>query len=198
MRRSGQTGAMASPRRIGAEDSETRATLLDAAQRLLLEEGHTAVTSRRVAAAAGVKPPLVHYYFRTMDDLVLAVYRRGAEANLERLAAAVASPRPLRALWQLSTDPRGTAVTLELMAMSRHRPAIRDEIAAHAERFRAAQVEALEARLAEHGQDVPPVVASVFMVALSQLLVLEGGLGVTTGHAEALEVVERFLALREP
>jgi len=188
---------MASARRIGAEDSETRATLLDAAQQLLLDEGHTAVTSRRVAAAAGVKPPLVHYYFRTMDDLVLAVFRRGAEANLARQAAALAAPRPLRALWAVSTDPRGTAVTLELMAMARHRPAIRAEIAAYAERFRAMQVAALEARLAER-PEVPPVVASVFMVALSQLLVLEGGLGVTTGHAEALELVERYLGWLEP
>ena len=189
---------MASTRRIGAEDSKTRAAILDAAQQLLLDDGHAAVTSRRVAAAAGVKPPLVHYYFRTMDELLLAMFRRGAEANLQRQLAALASPRPLRALWELSADPLGTAVTVELMAMARHRPAIREEIAAYAERFRAIQVEALESHLAERGRDIPPVHASVFMVALSQLLVLERGLGVTTGHGEALEVVERYLAWLEP
>ena len=42
---------------------------MDAAEQLLLEEGYAAVTSRRVGARAGLKPQLVHYYFRTMDDL---------------------------------------------------------------------------------------------------------------------------------
>jgi AcrR family transcriptional regulator len=42
------------PRRIGAKDSKTRAQLLDAAERLLLEEGYAAVTSRRLAASAGL------------------------------------------------------------------------------------------------------------------------------------------------
>ncbi len=57
----------------------------------MLEEGYAAVTSRRVAAQAGLKPQLVHYYFRTMDDLFLAAYRRRAEQGLERLAQALAS-----------------------------------------------------------------------------------------------------------
>ena len=64
-------GGMTATRRIGAEDSSTRAALLDAAQQLMLDEGYAAVTSRRVAAQAGLKPQLVHYYFRTMDDLFL-------------------------------------------------------------------------------------------------------------------------------
>jgi len=50
----------------------------------MLSEGYAAVTSRRVAAEAGLKPQLVHYYFRTMDDLFLALYRRRADQGLER------------------------------------------------------------------------------------------------------------------
>ena len=71
-------------RRIGAPDSKTRAQLMDAAELVLREEGYAAVTSRRVAARAGLKPQLVHYYFRTMDDLFLEVFRRRAEENLAR------------------------------------------------------------------------------------------------------------------
>ncbi len=66
---------MTTARRLGTADSKTRLALLDAAERLLLAEGYAAVTSRRVAAAAGLKHQLVHYYFRTMDDLLLEVYR---------------------------------------------------------------------------------------------------------------------------
>ena len=99
-----------SPRRIGAADSKTRAQLLDAAELLLLEEGYAAVTSRRVAAKAGLKPQLVHYYFRTMDDLFLEVFRRRAEENVARVERAVAADGSLRALWQLNADLRGASV----------------------------------------------------------------------------------------
>ena len=69
-------------RRIGAPDAKNRGLLLDAAEQLMLEEGYAAVTSRRLASKAGLKPQLVHYYFRTMEDLFLEVFRRRAEEGL--------------------------------------------------------------------------------------------------------------------
>jgi AcrR family transcriptional regulator len=189
-------GCVASKRRIGREDSETRRLLLDVTQRLMREEGYAAVSSRRVAALAGVKPPLVHYYFRTMDDLFLAVFRRGAEANFERQARALASPDPLRALWGAISDPTETALTLEFTALARHREVVRDEIALYAERFRTAQVEALRALLAERGVDpegLPAVGLAVLMESVANVLVMEEALGITTGHAETMALVERFL-----
>ena len=119
-----------SPRRIGAEDSKTRAQLLDAAEQLLLEEGYAAVTSRRVAAKAGLKPQLVHYYFRTMDDLFVEVFRRRADANLARFERSAAGDGSLHALWQLNADARGAAFMIEFVALANHRKAIRAEIAA--------------------------------------------------------------------
>ena len=70
---------MATARRTGTETSKTRATLLDVTERLMRNEGYAAVSSRRVASEAGVTGALVHYYFPTLDDLFLAVFRRGAE-----------------------------------------------------------------------------------------------------------------------
>src|SRR3954447_11200506 len=104
---------MVSPRRLGTEDSKTRGQLLDAAEQLLLEQGYAAVTSRRIAAKAGLKPQLVHYYFRTMDDLFLEVYRRRADEGLARFARTAASDAPLRALWDVSTDPLSAAFNIE-------------------------------------------------------------------------------------
>ena len=70
---------------IGPEDrgpdAKNRGVLLDAAEQLMLEDGYAAVTSRRVAERAGLKPQLVHYYFRTMDELFIEVFRRRAEAG---------------------------------------------------------------------------------------------------------------------
>jgi AcrR family transcriptional regulator len=185
-----------SPRRIGAESSRTRAQLLDAAELLLLEEGYAAVTSRRVAARAGLKPQLVHYYFRTMDDLFLAVFRRGAENNLERQARALASPKPLWALWEFNSDPRGTALTMEFTALANRRPAIRDEIANYAERFRHQQAEALVGVFRQYGIDpdeLPPTAVLILMSSIPRILLIENTLGVVTGHAETVALVERYL-----
>jgi AcrR family transcriptional regulator len=96
---------MTSARRIGAPDAKNRGLLLDAAEQLMLEGGYTAVTSRRLASKAGLKPQLVHYYFRTMEELFLAVFRRRAEEGLQVQAQALASPQPLWALWRFGTDP---------------------------------------------------------------------------------------------
>src|SRR6201989_2752099 len=87
-------GVMTAPRRFGPEDSKTRSQLLDATAEIMLEESYAAVSSRRVAAKAGVKPALVHYYFRTMDDLFVAVLRDKAEDNLARQREAIAEAPP--------------------------------------------------------------------------------------------------------
>lgn len=188
------------PRRMGAEDSKTRARLLDAAEALLLEEGYAAVTSRRVAARAGLKPQLVHYYFRTMDDLYLEVFRRRAEENLTRFERAIQADGSLRSLWRLNADPRGAAFTMEFVALANHRKSIRAEVARFAERFRATQLEALSTALAGHGvaeDELPPVVALLAMTGLSQVLALEGALGVTSGHDTTLHFVEEQIGALE-
>ena len=189
-----------SSRRIGAPDSKTRAQLVDAAEALLLEEGYAAVTSRRVAAKAGLKPQLVHYYFRTMDDLYLEVLRRQADHNLAQFEQAIAADGSLRNLWRLNADPRGAAFTIEFVALANHRKAIRAEIARYAERFRAAQIDAITAALAAQGipdAQLPPTVALLLMTGLSQVLALEDALGVTAGHETTLAFVERTLAQLE-
>ncbi len=80
---------MTSARRIGAPDAKNRGVLLDTAEQLMIEEGYAAVTSRRVASEAGLKPQLVHYYFRTMEELFLELFRRRAEAGLRAQAQAL-------------------------------------------------------------------------------------------------------------
>ncbi len=187
---------MASPRRIGAPDAKNRALLLDAAEQLMLDEGYAAVTSRRVASKAGLKPQLVHYYFRTMDDLFLALLQRRAEAGLAAQARVLASAQPLRALWKYSIDPAGTALTMELAALANHRKAIRAEIARVAERFRAAQIEAIAGLAAGYGLDpasCTPAALAILMRSISMVLVMEQALGMSTGHAEILALVERQL-----
>ena len=187
---------MTSARRIGAPDAKNRGLLLDAAEQLMLEEGYAAVTSRRLAHKAGLKPQLVHYYFRTMEELFLEVFRRRAEEGLHVQAQALQSPQPLWALWRFGTDPAFTRISMEFMALANHRKEMRAEIAYYAERFREEQRRAVTATLQRYGmasQDVPPVVWTVLMTSLSRVLVLEQAIGMSGGHAETLEFVESYL-----
>jgi AcrR family transcriptional regulator len=187
---------MTSERRIGAPDAKNRGVLLDAAELLMLEEGYAAVTSRRLAAKAELKPQLVHYYFRTMDDLFLAVLHRRAEKSLQVQARALQSPQPLWALWKIGTDPGFTRITMEFMALANHRKAMRAELAYYAERMRSEQRRAVTVALERYGvatQDVPPIVWTVLMTSVSRVLVIEQALGVSAGHAETVELVESYL-----
>lgn len=187
---------MGSARRIGAPDAKNRSVLLDAAEQLMLEEGYAAVTSRRLADRAGLKHQLVHYYFRTMDDLFLAVFRRRAEEGLRVQAQALESPQPLWALWRFGIDPTATRITMEFVALANHRKEMRAEIAYYAERFRDEQSKAVSTALQRYGiatDDVPPVVWTVLMTSISRFLVLEEELGMSAGHAETVQLVEHYL-----
>jgi TetR/AcrR family transcriptional regulator len=186
---------VASDRRFGLESSKSRGILLDAAEQLMREEGYAAVTSRRIAAKAALKPQLVHYYFRTMDDLFLALLRRGAEENRERLARALGSSEPLRAVWDLCSDTAAAALSAEFMALANHRKNIRAEIGRYAEEFRIMQVEVLSRVLEESGVDrkVWPLPAIVFLMeSAARVLVIEKSLGMSTGHAEMIGLAKKY------
>lgn len=188
---------MTSPRRLGADDSDNRKTLLNAAQQLMIEEGYAAVSTRRVAARAGLKPQLVHYYFQSMDDLLLALVQRATARSREAFTRALASPKPLRALWELSSDPDVTALQIEMMALANHRKAIRNELAVSARRLRRMQVDALSELLARLGvtNDILRPDALIVMIAsVSRVIVMEKDLGISTGHKNTLAAVEHLLS----
>lgn len=192
---------MTSTRRLGSALSATHALILDATENIMVAEGYASVSTRRVAAKAGIKPALVQYYFPTMDDLWLAVYRRGAECILERQAQALSSSHPLRALWALSTEPGRAALGIEFMALANHRKAIRAEIAHYATRTRMLQAEALSFLL-EHGPIDPnryaPEAITLIMAGIARALVMEQGVGIDFGHSEARSLMEFWLGLLEP
>ncbi|WP_374024000.1 TetR/AcrR family transcriptional regulator [Mycobacterium sp. HNNTM2301] len=187
---------MTASERPKARDSTTRDMLIDATIGIMIDEGYAAATSRRVAAEAGVKPALVHYYFPTMDELYLNVFRRGAAAYLERQQRALASDRPLHAFWETLIEPKDTRLLLEFMGLANHRKEIRTEIAAWSDRWREVQITALNFIVREHGLDTgdfPPAGIAVIIAAIGRMLILEQGLGATAGHQEAVALVNRII-----
>ncbi|WP_460305896.1 TetR/AcrR family transcriptional regulator [Actinocorallia aurea] len=190
---------MTAPRRMGAESSKTRHLLLDTVERLMAEEGYAAVGVRRVAREAGVAPALVLYYFRTLDDLFLATMRRRFDQEIEAQAKALESDELIKALWEYNGQPEGAVLNLEFIALANHRKAIRGEVAAHAERLRNLQQEAVARYLAKRGigpDALPPLALTVLISMASRSLVLEDTMGLTLGHAELQALIERYL--RQP
>src|SRR3954453_23251379 len=58
---------------LRAVTAQSRARLLDEAERLFLAQGYDKVSVRAVNAAAGMNPAAVHYHFGAKRDLVVAL-----------------------------------------------------------------------------------------------------------------------------
>lgn len=176
--------------------STTRAALLDAAEKIMLEEGYAAVSSRRLGTAAGVNSALVYYYFGNMDKLFAELFRRGADRSYQHQVQALASPQPLWALWEAIHDQSQTALTMEFVALANHRKAIRAEISDSSRRFRALQLESVARILAGYevrSPDHTPETIVLIMSSISRFLRMEEAFDVDTGHREVVAVVEKFL-----
>jgi AcrR family transcriptional regulator len=187
---------MAERRRPRAATEEKRRRLLDATEELMLKEGYAAVSSRSVAAAVGINAPNVHYHFPTLDDLFVAVLRRRAGRNVERMTDALESDQPLKAWWEVASDPRGTALFVELMAAANHRPALRAEVGAVARGVRAMQLERLAVLLDEYGLDpdeFPPPLVAAAVQGLAFAVVTDQAAGYDTAADEAERAMHRLV-----
>jgi AcrR family transcriptional regulator len=164
----------------------------------MLEEGYAAVTTRRLGAAAGLKPQLVHYYFHSMDELFVELFKRGAERNLHRLSKLAEEKPKLENFWRIvSGSAEGAALNTEFVALANHRKALRSVMVEYSIRFRTAQLELARAALENEGVDeLPPVVLLLITNGLAQTMALEEYLGLTEGHRETVEWIEAFLATR--
>ena len=167
----------------------------------MLEEGYGAITARRVAVEAGVKHPLVHYYFPNTDDLFLALYRRTVEQVMKLLDEALASEQPLHSLWRFAADASRKSLAIEFMALANHRKVIRKEIAHHHDRIREKHAVAF-AKLADTQAIDPkictPLGLATLMVGIARMLMLEQSVGISLGHADARRFVEHLLDQYEP
>jgi AcrR family transcriptional regulator len=188
------------PRVSKGDDTSTRTALLDATSALMLEEGYAAVTTRRLAARSGINNALVHYYFKTMDDLFIELFRRGAQQSFERQSEVLASAQPLWALWDDMHDPSRSAVTMEFIALANHRKAIRAEIADYSRKFRALQLESLASILEGYGLDPDewsPATVILLMSSISRFLLIEEAFDLDLGHADMVTLVERHITALE-
>lgn len=192
---------MASTPGIQARGSRSRMRLIEAAYDLLGDEGYHAISARRVAQKAVLKPQLVHYYFRSMEDLVVAVFQRSSAEYFRLHDEALSSRHPLRALWALNSNlPEGKRMT-EYVALGKVYPALREEMRATGESFRRLQIEAMERIYAERGfgeMTIGPRGLVMLMSAVARNFVIEGEVGMDLAHEEVHCLITRFLDHFDP
>lgn len=187
-------------RRMGPQNSTTRDALMDAVEAVMREDGYAAVSARSVAARAGLKYQLVFYYFETMDELVLATYRRSCQAMWLRVVESMSADLPLHAFWSMWADPFDAAVSLEFMAMANHNDAIREEKKAFSERVRKLVAEKFSGRqqyLVPHS-GITPFSVSMGISCIGGILAFEQALGIMGGHEETRAMVQWCLDQVEP
>jgi AcrR family transcriptional regulator len=185
-----------STKRLRRDPSEAKLLILKTAEKVMLEEGYAAVSVRRVAKSAGVSSTLLHYYYPTADDLLVALYRHTSEKDLQSLKSALSAADPPSALWAYQTDSTRTALGVEFLALANHRKSIRTEIVQFAENARALQAKALSDLFRSSGSDpgtCSPLCISMLLTSVSRNLIFESGVGISSGHGEARAYVEHKL-----
>jgi AcrR family transcriptional regulator len=77
--------------------ADTRAVIVEAARQRLLGDGHSGISTRKVAETAGVPLSQLHYHFGSKQGLMLAVLEEENRRRLARQTHMYAADRPL---WQ--------------------------------------------------------------------------------------------------
>jgi TetR/AcrR family transcriptional regulator len=186
--------ALTTTARAAAED-----VLLDAAERLLVEAGHAGITTRRLADEAGVNHGLVHYYFGSIENLLVRTLERFTERLVERQRAMYAADMPFIEKWRtamrylVEEDIRYEKVWLELQALAWNRPEMRERIAHINAEWRGVLAEAFAEPRRELGIEMPLEALVSLVVTFNIGIIVERLSGITTGHAELLDWIDSFL-----
>jgi len=160
---------------------------MDGVERVMIDEGYASLTARRVAGSVGLRHQIVYYYFLTMEDLIVASFRRRAAQVIMRVEEAIAQPEPLKALWAVHAEPAHAALTVEYLALANHNEAIRRETVNFGERMRRVGLDCVAARLGVPVDGSGVISASALTLALSSLgaiLGMEAAIGINGGHHE--------------
>jgi AcrR family transcriptional regulator len=127
-----------------ARAAETRTRILEAARRVLAEEGTDRFTTRRVAEIAGVSHGMCHYHFKDKRELVLALLVHARRDWVEPLEELVDGPgtaeQRMRAVIAWMAMPATTEVMrvhTALMSFALQDDAVRERLAAEYARWRA-------------------------------------------------------------
>jgi len=181
--------------RATAEDS-----LLDAAERLLVDAGHAGITTRRLAEEAGVNHGLVHYYFGSNENLLARALERFTERMIERQRALYAADEPFVEKWRtamrylVSEDQTYQKVWLELQALAWNNPELQSRLADVNAEWRGVLTEVFEQPHRELGIPLPLDALVSLVMTFNLGVIVERLGGVETGHRELLDWMDAWLS----
>jgi len=185
--------------------ADTEQRFLDAAERLLVDIGYAAITTRKLADEAGANLGLVHYYFGSMEELFLRVLERFTAQLIARQRAMYAAPGRYIDKWReamryLDEDRPYQKIWWELQAMAWNRPEFQPRVArvhqAWREAMRGAVTEALKRYKLEDGE-LSAEAWITLIVTVNEGIILERLSGIDRGHRELLADIDRWLESKE-
>jgi AcrR family transcriptional regulator len=176
--------------------------LLDAAERLLVEVGYAGITTRRLAAEASVNHGLVHYYYGSLENLLVQVLERFTARMIERQRAMYGAEVPFIDKWRtamryLVADSDYQKVWWELQALAWNRPELREQVADVNDEWRAVLMEALAEPHERHALDMPLAVLVSLVMTFNTGVIQERLTGITTGHQELLDWIDGWIEGKE-
>jgi TetR/AcrR family transcriptional regulator len=191
--------------RLNTARADTEQRFLDAAERLLVDIGYAAITTRKLADEAGANLGLVHYYFGSMEELFLRVLERFTAQLIARQRAMYAAPGPYIEKWReamryLDEDRPYQKIWWELQAMAWNRPEFQPRVArvhrAWREAMRGAVTEALKRYKLDDGE-LSTEAWVTLIVTVNEGIILERLSGIDRGHRELLTDIDRWLESKE-
>ena len=197
---------------MGKRLKDPEKLLLDAAERLLEREGFVGLSTRKVAAEAGINPALVHYYFDSIEDLAASVIQRFSTDLIERQREIFSTEGSLATQWKLATEPlrsnvgrRRMKVWFELSAMAVNQPALLRRMVEVNTEWRRIIRDAISREAERRGGELDmPGIAPFSVDALAALMsvVLKGLYWENLqefheGHNELIAAADQVLALVE-
>ncbi len=165
----------------GTRGDATRAKIAQAAVELVAELGWDAVTTRAVAARAGVNPALVHYHYGSMDVLLRSAVVAALEQEIGQAVVPFMTEPSLTEALAGATDAIGrfdpetptAALLIEAMVRAVRDPELSRLIVGSLTEFR--ELVADRVRAASEGATTPelaPEAAGVFVAAALDGLLL--------------------------
>jgi AcrR family transcriptional regulator len=176
--------------------------LLDAAERLLLEKGHAAITTRKLATEAGLNHGLVHYYFGSVENVLGRVLERFTQRLTERQRQMYATDVPFIEKWRtamhyLSEDTAYQKIWFELQALAWNHRELKQAVADVNAEWRSVLTEAFAEPRERYGIPVPLDALVSLVMTFNEGIILERLSGVEAGQRELLDWIDAWMARAE-
>ncbi len=167
---------------------------------MLVEAGYAGITTRRLAEEAGVNHGLVHYYFGSVENLLVRMLERFTERLIARQREMYAAHTPFLEKWRtamrylMSEDLAYEKIWLELQALAWNQPDFRERVDRVNDEWRAVLLESFAEPREQLGIEMPLEALVSLVMTFNVGIMVERLSGVTEGHQQLLDWIDGWLS----